>query len=231
MVKMPVPAVPATMKKYAVTISALAIFGAFTGSALAMKIAPLKGLLPGDANKDILAAWKKFAALPLIDKALKPLNMDATKFMLAVATTHLLVACLLVLPSGKFGSKFAGLWAMASMIGAEYCTRLTAYVPAGFPKEFKTLGAAIGSATHLFLFLCGACLVLSKYEGTLVQMLNGLLAPFKKAQPTEKPEEQRGRSAQSEDKPGKRDTTPKPMKKADTPPSPSKSPRSRAGKK
>jgi len=217
------------IKKYLVTFSALAIFGAFTGSALAMKIAPLKGLLPGDANKDIMDAWKKFAALPQVDMVLKPLKLDPVKFMLAVATMHLLVAMLLVCPSGKFGSKFAGLWAMVSMLGAEFCTRQTAYVPAGFPKEFKTLGAAIGSSTHLFLFLCGACLVFSKYEGTLVQMLNGLLASIKK--PKEegaKTEEQRGRSAQSEDKSGKRDSTPKPVKKAgESPPSPSKSPRGR----
>merc|ERR1719265_1675923 len=184
--------------------------GAFTGSALAMKIAPFKGLLPGDANKDILSAWSKFAALPQIDMVLKPLKMDATKFMLAVATMHLVVAMLLVLPTGKYGSKLAGLWAMVAMLGAEFCTRKTAYVPAGFPKEFKTLGAAIGSATHLFLFLCGSVLVFSQYQGTLVQMLNELLAKIK---PAPKTEEQRGRSGQvdaAEDKGNKRDSTPNP---------------------
>eukprot|EP00746_Dinoflagellata_sp_MGD_P003346 gnl/MRDRNA2_/MRDRNA2_106509_c0_seq1.p1 gnl/MRDRNA2_/MRDRNA2_106509_c0~~gnl/MRDRNA2_/MRDRNA2_106509_c0_seq1.p1 ORF type:complete len:263 (-),score=64.84 gnl/MRDRNA2_/MRDRNA2_106509_c0_seq1:188-895(-) len=223
---------PSKFKKYAVTFSALAIFGAFTGSALAMKIAPLKGLLPADMNKDILAAWSKFAALPQIDMVLKPLKMDAAKFMLAVATLHLLIAMILVCPTGKFGTKLAGLWAMVAMLGAEFCTRQTAYVPAGFPKEFKTLGAAVGSATHLFLFLCGACLVFSPYQGTLLQMLSDLLASIKKPAKTE---EQRGRSAQSEDKGNKRDSTPNPKsgKKAggSPPPSPTKSPRGRPSSK
>merc|ERR1719213_1116547 len=119
-------------KKVAVVIPALAVFGVFLSSAFAMKIAPLNGLLPGDANKDILAAWKKFAALPELQIVLKPLKLDAAKFMIAVAS-------LLVLPSGPWGTRLSGLWVTVSMLGAEFCTQKTGYVPAGlkgmFPKE------------------------------------------------------------------------------------------------
>lgn len=230
------PAQPADPKiqtpmwqKVAVVIPALAVFGVFLSSAFAMKIAPLNGLLPGDANKDILAAWKKFAALPELQIVLKPLKLDAAKFMIAVASLHIAVACLLVLPSGPWGTRLSGLWVMVSMLGAEFCTMKTGYVPAGlkamFPKEMKFLGkgpaAHMCTATHAIFFLFGAYLLFGKYKGTLVQMLNGLLASLKKPPEEAKTEEQRGRTSQgSSDK--KRDSTPKAMKKAGDPPSPSK---------
>lgn len=201
-------------QKVAVVIPGLAIFGTFTASSLAMKIAPLFGLLPGNSNKEILSAWAKFAALPQLQLVLKPLAIDAKKFMMAVAAAHLLVALLLVLPSGPWGTRIAGLWAMVAMAGAEFCTRKTAHVPAGFPKEFQWLGVLITTATHITLFLCGAYLVFGKYKGGLVVSLNQMLASLKKSYAKKENTEDRGRSAQpSPDKKGKRDSTPKPTTK------------------
>lgn len=217
------------VKKVAVVIPGLTIFGTFVASALAMKIAPLLGLLPGNSNKEIMSAWAKFAALPQLQTVLTPLGLDAKKFMIAVAVAHLIVALLLVLPSGKWGTRLAGLWAMVAMAGAEFCTRKTDHVPAGFPKEFKWLGIMITSATHFLLFFCGVFLVFSKHKGGLVAMLNELLASIKKG--AAKKVEERGRSGeQSPTKTSKRDSTPKPTKKGgdSSPVSPSAKSKGRA---
>lgn len=206
----------------------LAIFGTFTASALAMKIAPLCDLLPGDTNKEIITAWTKFAALPELKLVLEPLAIDATKFMIAVAALHLAISILLVLPSGKWGIRIAGLWAMVSMAGAEFCTRKTAFVPAGFPEEYQWLGVMITTVTHLALFLFGALMVFGEYRGTLTSLLNELVAAAKTKKKTtseresDSPSKQRGREA-SKSTNGKRDSTPKTspmknaMKKADSP--------------
>jgi len=195
-----------------------------------MKIAPLYGLLPGDTNKEILKAWTKFAALPQIDVVLKLLKFDAKKFMVTVAIAHLIVAVLLVIPSGKWGTKLAGLWAMVAMAGAEFCTRKTAHVPAGFGKEFQWLGVLITSATHIFLFLCGAYLLFSKEKESLIAKLNAMLASFKAPKTEKAPDEARGRSTQpSPEKNKNRDSTPKP-KKAGQPSSPPSSRGRKSGK-
>lgn len=215
----------------------LAIFGTFTASALAMKIAPLCNLLPGDTNKEIINAWTKFAALPELKLVLEPLAIDATKFMIAVAALHLVVALVLILPSGPWGVRIAGLWAMVSMAGAEFCTRKTQFVPAGFPKEYQWLGVMITTATHLALFLFGALMVFGEYRGSLLALLNELVAGVKtkKTTPSEgesdSPSKQRGREA-SKSTTGKRDSTPKTSpKKTSVKSSPIKSPPKSKGKK
>lgn len=202
-------------KKVLVVLPGLAVFGSFAASAVAMKIAPLYGLLPGNANKEILKAWGKFSALPQLQMVLKPLALDSKKFMLAIAIAHLIVAALLVFPSGKWGTRLAGLWAMVAMAGAEFCTRQTTYVPAGFSKEFQWLGILITSATHITLFICGAYLLFGKQQGkTVVVMLNEILNSVKKSEAPEKKEdlkekEDRGRTAQPSLEKNKRDSTPK----------------------
>lgn len=206
-------------QKIGVVLPGLAVFGSFAASALAMKIAPFFGLLPGDTNKEILKAWAKWSALPQLQMVLKPLGFDSKKFMLAVATTHLVIALMLVLPTGKWGTRLAGLWAMVAMAGAEFCTRTTSHVPPGFPKEFQWVGVLITSATHVGLFICGAFLVFSKYRGGLVPMLNDLLASAKKASsagssPSKtSSEELRGRSGSKSPDKKTRDSTPKPTTK------------------
>jgi len=212
-------------------LPSLAIFGTFTASALAMKIAPLYGLLPGQTNTEIMKAWAKFAALPELQMVLGPLSFDAKKFMIAVAVVHLVIALVLVSPSGPWGTRIAGLWAMISMAGAEFCTRKTAFVPAGFPKAYQWLGVYITTATHILLFLFGALMVFSQYHGSLIVMINKLLASLKtKGSSSSKTEstsdKNRGRAAASPEKgtASKRDSTPKPaMKKASNSTSPKKS--------
>lgn len=213
-------------------LPSLTIFGTFTASALAMKIAPLYELLPGQTNKEIMKAWANFTALPELQMVLKPLSFDAQKFMIAVAGVHLAVALVLLLPSGPWGMRIAGLWAMISMAGAEFCTRKTAFVPAGFTKEYQWVGVYITTATHILLFISGCLMVFSEYHGSLIVMLNQLLASAKikgsSSSKTESTSEvKRGRSVASPTGPttgSKRDSTPKPaMKKAGDSTSPKKS--------
>jgi len=207
-------------KKIAAVLPGLAIFGTFAASAVAMKIAPVMGLLPGETNKELIKAWTKFSALPQLEVVLKLLKLDAKKFMITVAIAHLIAAALLVFPSGKYGAKLAGLWAMVAMAGAEFCTRQTAHVPAGFSKEFQWLGVLITSATHIFLFFCGAYVLISSDKGSLVVKLNALLAHFKKPK-KESTDEARGRSTPSSPVKNKnRDSTPKPKKASGKPSSP-----------
>jgi hypothetical protein len=220
------PETQSAMQLLKKALPSLIIFGTFTASALAMKIAPLYGLLPGQTNKEILKAWAKFTALPELQMVLKPLSFDAQKFMIAVAVLHLIVALVIVLPSGPWGARIAGLWAMISMAGAEFCTRKTAFVPAGFPKEYQWLGVYVTTTTHLILFLAGFLMVFSEYRGSLIVMLNELLASAtakgsssSKTQSTS--DSKRGRPVTSPEKGtgSKRDSTPKPtsaMKKADS---------------
>jgi hypothetical protein len=177
------------------------------------------GLLPGETNKEILKAWGQFAALPELQMVLKPLSLDAKMFMIAVAVIHLVIAVVIVLPSGPWGTRIAGLWAMVSMLGAEYCTRQTSFVPAGFPKEYKFVGSLITTSTHLFLFVAGFFMVYSKYNGGLIVMLNKLLVAAKPppAEPSSPTKSERGRSSTSPES-KKRDSTPKPSaKKASSP--------------
>jgi len=222
---------PTTTQRLWKVVPSLAIFGTFTASALSMKIAPLYGLLPGETNKEILKAWSKFAALPELQMVLKPLSLNVQTFMVAVAVAHLIIAVILVLPSGPWGTRIAGLWAMVAMAGAEFCTRKTAFIPAGFPKEYQWLGVMITTATHALLFLFGFLMVFSEYRGGLIVMLNELMASAKKTSPA-KTEEQRGRPISPQKTNSKRDSTPKvAMKKAGDSPSKSASPPSRGGKK
>jgi len=220
----PVPTVKASeaeslWQKVALLVPGIAVAATFVGSAVAMKIAPLAGLLPAETNKEILKAWMAFSALPQLQVVLKPLGFGGEKFMMLVAALHLLVVLLLLLPSGPWGTRLAGLWAMVAMAGAEFCTRQKAFVPPGTPAEFKWIAVGIGSATHGFLFVCGCFLVFGNYHGGLIAMLKDVseLMHFAKVNPkvpSSPTKEQRGRSAQEPEKGSKRDTTPKPMKKS-----------------
>lgn len=121
-----------------------------------MKVAPLLGLAPQPLQQEVLAAYKQFVSLPLLQPAVIAFGFSADNAMVALAVAHIAAVALLVLPSGSLPAKAAGLWAMIAMAGAEYCTRAADVAPPMTPPQFKWHAQVLGSITHLFLFLCGA---------------------------------------------------------------------------
>eukprot|EP00933_Yihiella_yeosuensis_P043571 TRINITY_DN3842_c0_g1_i1.p1 TRINITY_DN3842_c0_g1~~TRINITY_DN3842_c0_g1_i1.p1 ORF type:complete len:261 (+),score=48.04 TRINITY_DN3842_c0_g1_i1:89-784(+) len=137
----------------------LALAGSFAGSAVLMKFATLSGLLPQAISEQILKGWGKFLTTPLL-KPLSTVGISAKQFMLVVAIGHLLMAALLILPSGRRPAQVAGVWAMLSMAGAEYCIRTTGFVLPGVPKGMEFYAGIVNTILHLQLFVAGAaCLV------------------------------------------------------------------------
>eukprot|EP00490_Sorites_sp_Unknown_P010325 CAMPEP_0114645438 /NCGR_PEP_ID=MMETSP0191-20121206/4564_1 /TAXON_ID=126664 /ORGANISM="Sorites sp." /LENGTH=232 /DNA_ID=CAMNT_0001858093 /DNA_START=33 /DNA_END=731 /DNA_ORIENTATION=- len=134
----------------------LSIVGAFTGSALLIKIAPLLGVAPKPLQQEVFAAYAKFIGLPLLHPVVATLGLSAQNVMLALALVHLVAVAMLLLPSGKQPAKVAGLWVMIAMAGAEYCTRAADVAPPMTPEEFKWQAQVLGTISHIFLFLCGA---------------------------------------------------------------------------
>eukprot|EP00438_Fugacium_kawagutii_P026265 Skav227690 [mRNA] locus=scaffold2761:33949:46878:- [translate_table: standard] len=134
----------------------LCIVGAFAGSALVIKVAPLLGLAPEPLRKEVFDAYAKFIELPLLKPIVSAFGLSAQDVMLALALTHLGAVALLLFPSGSWPSKVAGLWVMIAMAGAEYCTRTADVAPPMTPEEFKRQAQVLGMMTHIFFFLCGA---------------------------------------------------------------------------
>lgn len=126
----------------------LSIVGAFTGSALVIKVAPLLGLAPKPLQQVI--------RLPLLHPIVSTFSLSAQNVMLALALTHLVAVALLLFPAGSQPAKVAGLWVMVAMAGAEYCTRAADVAPPMTPEEFKWQAQVLGTISHIFLFLCGA---------------------------------------------------------------------------
>lgn len=134
----------------------LSIVGAFSGSALVIKVAPLLGLAPKPLQQEVFAAYAKFIHLPLLHPIVSTFSLSAQNVMLALALTHLVAVALLLFPAGSQPAKVAGLWVMVAMAGAEYCTRAADVAPPMTPEEFKWQAQVLGTISHIFLFLCGA---------------------------------------------------------------------------
>lgn len=79
----------------------LSIVGAFTGSALVIKVAPLLGLAPKPLQQEVFAAYAKFIRLPLLHPIVSTFSLSAQNVMLALALTHLVAVALLLFPAGS----------------------------------------------------------------------------------------------------------------------------------
>jgi len=202
----------------------LVLLPALSGSALAMKLAPVLGLLPGGASAELVAAYAKFVELPPLWAILGPLGLGAKGFMVALALVHLLAAALLALRPGAWAARAAGLWAMVAMVGAEYCTRATGFVPPGVPPKLVWVATAFSSLTHVALFCAGLCLCLRPPDNALRPVAMSIAvakyrefrsrrAAARAAQASNEPSADRGRTEEAGGS-RKRDSTPVPKAKA-----------------
>eukprot|EP00933_Yihiella_yeosuensis_P072866 TRINITY_DN81409_c0_g1_i1.p1 TRINITY_DN81409_c0_g1~~TRINITY_DN81409_c0_g1_i1.p1 ORF type:complete len:248 (+),score=50.48 TRINITY_DN81409_c0_g1_i1:72-746(+) len=154
----------------------LAVAASFAGSAVLMKIVPVMNILPKPISKQLVEAWGKFLMTPMLKPVSVKLGVTASQAMVGVAVAHLIAAALLILPSGDAPARVAGVWAMIVMVGAEYCTRVTGFVPPGVPKEMEFYVQCSCTLMHIALFLCGAVCVV---KGGSVGLLPLILGKFK----------------------------------------------------
>lgn len=184
---------------------------ALAGSSAMMKLAPAAGVIPGDFDDQIVAAYDKFGKLFLGPGHGKQL-------MLLLAALHGVAVLFLLLPAGVTWARVAGAWAMVAMIGAEYCTRMTGFVPPGVPAGVypQLMVEGFMSVTHLVLFMCGFLLVAAKSTplGLSQYIMAKKGAGTKDANAKGQDESQRGRPATTDSKSTKRDTTPVPKNSA-----------------
>jgi len=146
----------------------------FTGSALAMKVGPALGLVPVEIADEVLSSYNKFIEVlsavpaigpvpalgPFIQKLIDALMLDNVKLMLGLAASELLSAVLLAIPGGVWPARVAALWIIIVMVGAEYCTRMTGFVPPGTPSQFHKQVRMALTVTHVVVGLM-ACIVLT----------------------------------------------------------------------
>jgi len=153
--------------------SQILVGSSLLGSAVAMKLFPTYGLYPGDLKKltfglisgdlsslngEIVSAYGAYASVPYLSDLLKALNLDVRGFMLSLAALHLLASALIFLPEGKRTAQVAGAWAVITMIGAEYCTRISRFQPS-WAKGHETANSIGMTVTHVYLLYHGTRLV------------------------------------------------------------------------
>lgn len=153
--------------------SQILVGSSLLGSAVTMKIFPSYGLYPGDLEKftfglisgdlsglngGIVSAYSAYASVPYVSFVLKSLNLDVRGFMLSLAALHLLASALIFLPEGKRTAQAAGVWAVFSMIGAEYCTRVAKFQHS-WAKGQEMADSIFMTILHLYLFYHGIRLV------------------------------------------------------------------------
>jgi len=137
-----------------------AVVASLGGSAVATQLLPAAGLLPGGLSAELTGAYDGFAAVPGVSALTKPLALGGRALMLVLATFHLLAAAALAFQSRRRLTQAAGAWAMIAMVGAEYCTRRSGFVPPGVPERLAWAAACLGTLVHAALFACGLCLCL-----------------------------------------------------------------------
>lgn len=147
------------------SVPQLLVAGAFTGSAVCMKLLPYLGIGDKAFNKAVVKGYKNFVKTPLLTTGLKPLGVGHKDFMLYLAIAHLIMVALLLIPSARTTAQVSGVYVMAVMIGAEYCSRMTGFAPPGVPKEYVWHAQQLCTGMHLFLFLMGAWCCIPRWGG------------------------------------------------------------------